>query len=220
MGKDHIGYDKLVDDALRGAMREVMLNVPENGLLGSHHLYITFRTGHPGVDIPSYLADRYPDELTIVLQHQYWGLEVTDEGFSVTLSFNKAREHVSIPFAALTRFADPGVKFGLQFESQVAARAGKLELVADPGETSDDADPEEGASVEDGMTELSVSRDGVARSFLPDAQEANSEDAPAESGDPESDEDSDRGDETVEDGAEDSDGAGAEVVTLDSFRKK
>lgn len=229
MGKDHIGYDKMVDDALRGAMREVMLNVAENGLLGSHHLYITFNTGHPGVDIPSYLADRYPDELTIVLQHQYWGLEVTEDGFSVTLSFNKAREHVSIPFAALTRFADPGVKFGLQFESPVAARPGKLELVADPGETSDDDGAEEGASVEDGMTELSVSRDGMARSFMPNAQEANGDDRPAESGDQDSD---DAGDgEAADDGAEDSsddapddsaesDGAGAEVVTLDSFRKK
>ncbi|MBT3927351.1 MAG: hypothetical protein HOM52_13795 [Rhodospirillaceae bacterium] len=225
MGKDHIGYDELVDNALRGAMRDVMLRVSENGLLGSHHLYITFRTGHPGVDIPSYLADRYPDELTIVLQHQYWGLEVTEEGFSVTLSFNKAREHVSIPFAALTRFADPGVKFGLQFESQVAARPGKLELVADPSETSDDAGSEEGASVEDGMTELSVGRNGVSRSFMPGAQEANSDDGAAESDDQEADGAGDgeaaegEAPDAPDDSAE-SDGASADVVTLDSFRKK
>ena len=70
MGKDHIGYDDLVDSALRGAMREVMLQVAEDGLLGSHHLYITFRTEYPGVEIPDYLRDRYPDELTIILQHQ------------------------------------------------------------------------------------------------------------------------------------------------------
>ncbi len=220
MGKDHIGYDKLVDDALRGAVRDVMLHIAENGLVGSHHLYITFLTGHPGVDIPNYLADRYPDELTIVLQHQYWGLEVTEDGFSVTLNFNKAREHVSIPFAALTRFADPGVKFGLQFESPVAERSGKLELVADPSEASDDEDAEEGASVEDGMKELNVSRDGMTRSFMPEAQKANSEDAPADSDDPEADDDSGSADETAENGVEDSDGAGAEVVTLDSFRKK
>ena len=125
MGKDHIGYDELVDNALRGAMREVMLRVAENGLMGSHHLYVTFRTGFPGVDIPGYLRDRYPDELTIVLQHQFWGLEVTEEDFSVTLSFNKAREHVSVPFAALTRFADPGVKFGMQFEIRRTPDAGR-----------------------------------------------------------------------------------------------
>jgi hypothetical protein len=228
MGKDHIGYDELVDNALRGAMRDVMLRVAENGLLGSHHLYITFRTGYPGVDIPGYLADRYPDELTIVLQHQYWGLEVTEEGFSVTLSFNKAREHVSIPFAALTRFADPGVKFGLQFESQEAERAGKLELVTDSNDSAEGEDPDEGASIEDGMTEISVSRDNMTRAFAPVAQQANADDAPAETDDQEAEDGgADDGGADDEDVAEDAAKAdsdtgagGAEVVTLDSFRKK
>ena len=219
MGKDHIGYDELVDNALRGAMREVMLNVAENGLLGSHHLYITFRTGHPGVDIPDYLADRYPDELTIVLQHQYWGLEVTEEGFSATLSFNKAREQISIPFAALTRFADPGVKFGLQFEPQVEERSSNLKLVADPSETDDGEDPDEGASIEDGMKEINVSREALTRSFAPDALEANGDDALAETADQEVENGDADEDEAAEDAVE-TDSTGAEVVTLDSFRKK
>jgi uncharacterized protein len=116
VSKDYIGYDGMVDDALRGVVRDALLKIAEIGLVGGHHLYITFRTAYPGVEVPEYLAERYPDELTVVMQHQFWALEVTDEQFSVMLSFNKQREAITIPFAALTRFADPGVKFGLQFE--------------------------------------------------------------------------------------------------------
>ena len=115
MSKDLIGYDALVDSALRGAVRQALKVVSERGLLGNHHLYISFRTGHAGVEIPDFLRERYPDEMTIVLQHQYWGLEAEEDAFSVTLSFNKARCTLTVPYAAITRFADPGVKFGLQF---------------------------------------------------------------------------------------------------------
>ena len=159
MGKDHIGYDVLVDNALRGAMREVMLQVAENGLLGSHHLYITFRTGYPGVDIPDHLRDQYPDELTIILQHQFWGLEVTEQGFSVTLSFNKSREQVSVPFAALTRFADPGVKFGMQFEFKSTGGSGKLQLVGSADEAL--AEAEEDGTLADDITEIGANRDAA-----------------------------------------------------------
>ncbi len=199
MGKDHIGYDDLVDNALRGAMREVLLRVAENGLLGSHHLYITFRTGFPGVDIPGYLRDRYPDELTIVLQHQFWGLDVTEEGFSVTLSFNKAREHVSVPFAALTRFADPGVKFGMQFEIRSADGPGKLQLVASAEEAL--AEAEEDGLVENDMTEIGANGDAMAEPAEDDSGDIAGEVETAQ----------------IEG---ESDAAGAEVVTLDSFRKK
>ncbi|MEE8171304.1 MAG: ClpXP protease specificity-enhancing factor SspB [Alphaproteobacteria bacterium] len=199
MGKDHIGYDDLVDNALRGAMREVLLRVAENGLLGSHHLYITFRTGFPGVDIPGYLRDRYPDELTIVLQHQFWGLDVTEEGFSVTLSFNKAREHVSVPFAALTRFADPGVKFGMQFEIRSADGPGKLQLVAGAEEAL--AEAEEDGLVENDMTEIGANGDAMAEPAEDDSGDIAGEVETAQ----------------IEG---ESDAAGAEVVTLDSFRKK
>jgi hypothetical protein len=115
VSKDFIGYDGLVDAALRGVVHQALRNIAERGLLGNHHIYLTFRTGHPGVEIPDFLRERYPDEMTIVLQHQYWGLEAEDNAFSVTLSFNKAKCTLTIPYAALTRFADPGVKFGLQF---------------------------------------------------------------------------------------------------------
>jgi len=115
VSKDFIGYDTLVDSALRGAVRQALKVVSERGLLGNHHLYITFRTGFAGVEIPDFLRERYPDEMTIVLQHQYWGLEAEEDTFSVTLSFNKARCTLTVPYAAIIRFADPGVKFGLQF---------------------------------------------------------------------------------------------------------
>ena len=216
MGKDHIGYDDLVDNALRGAMREVMLRVAENGLSGSHHLYITFRTGFPGVDIPGYLRDRYPDELTIVLQHQFWGLEVTEEGFSVTLSFNKAREYVSVPFAALTRFADPGVKFGLQFEIKSTGGPGKLQLVAEDDAAMAEAGKDDSAL--DDLTELGANRDDAAEpAAVTEAADAGdaivAEAAEDDSSDSVNDPDSAR---DVGEANE----SGAEVVTLDSFRKK
>jgi hypothetical protein len=115
VSKDIIGYDGLVDAALRGVVRQALAGIAERGLLGPHHLYISFRTKHPGVDIPDFLHERYPEEMTIVLQHQYWGLIAEETSFSVTLSFNKARCTLTVPYAAITRFADPGVKFGLQF---------------------------------------------------------------------------------------------------------
>jgi len=131
MEKDHIGYDKVMDNALRNAVREVLVLISENGLFGNHQLYITFLTQHKDVEIPLFLIDQYPDELTIVLQHQFWDLEVNEEDFSVYLSFNKIREQLTIPFEALTGFADPSVKFGLQFKALNPSSAYNLELVTD-----------------------------------------------------------------------------------------
>ena len=116
MSNDRFRYDQYVDDALRGVARRVLRDVAENGLTGTHHFYISFRTSHPGVEMPDYLRARYPEEITVVLQHQYWGLEVAEENFSVTVSFNRQNERLVVPFAALTAFVDPSVRFGLQFE--------------------------------------------------------------------------------------------------------
>ena len=115
MGKDLIGYNVLVDGGLRSVVRETLRRVAADGWPGTHHAYITFKTGAPGVDVPDSLSARYPDELTIVLQNQFWDLEVADDSFAVTLSFNKFGERITVPFAALTSYADPSVKFGLQF---------------------------------------------------------------------------------------------------------
>ncbi len=115
MGKDLIGYNALVEAGLRAAVREALDRVAREGWPGSHHAYITFRTDTPGVEVPDVLRGRYPDELTIVLQHQFWDLDVGETSFSVTLSFNKVSQRITVPFAALTSYADPSVKFGLQF---------------------------------------------------------------------------------------------------------
>ena len=122
MAKDFIGYDNLVDNALRGVVRNALARIQKQGLIGSHHFYITFKTHDPGVELPDFLRERYPDEMTIVLQNQFSGLRVSDEGFGVTLSFQKLPVTLAIPFAAVTGFADPAVQFGLQFKNASAAQ--------------------------------------------------------------------------------------------------
>jgi hypothetical protein len=115
MAKDFIGYQALTDAALRGVVRDALRRIEKQGLIGSHHFYLTFKTKFPGVDIPDFLREQYPDEMTIILQHQFWGLKVSDDRFEVTLTFKKLPATLTIPFPALTAFFDPGVQFGLQF---------------------------------------------------------------------------------------------------------
>lgn len=121
-------YNRLVDGALRTVVRQALRRVAREGLPGAHHFYISFRTGDPGVVIPEYLRAKYPDEMTIVLQHQYWGLEVGDDAFEVTLSFRKSPERLRIAYAALTGFLDPSVQFGLQFKGPEGAEAGSPQV--------------------------------------------------------------------------------------------
>jgi len=116
MVQDLFDYPKMVETALRGVMREALARAAREGLRGAHHFYVSFRTDAPGIALPDYLLDKYPEEMTIVLQHQFWGLEVEDREFRVTLTFQNRPEQLTIPFAAVTSFADPSVKFGLQFE--------------------------------------------------------------------------------------------------------
>jgi hypothetical protein len=116
MAKDELGYDRIVERQLRGVAREVLAQVAGQGLPGEHHFYISFRTDHPGVSIGTNLRAQFPHEITIVLQHQFWGLEVGEDAFEVTLSFSGKHERLHVPFEALVSFSDPSVKFGLQFE--------------------------------------------------------------------------------------------------------
>jgi hypothetical protein len=116
MARDTLQYDKMVEGALRGVVREALIFVSKNGLPGNHHFYLTFRTDHPGVDISDTLRGQYPNDMTVVLQHQYWGLEVNDDHFVVNLSFSNMPERLQVPYAALMSFVDPSVKFGLQFQ--------------------------------------------------------------------------------------------------------
>jgi hypothetical protein len=107
-------YDAWIEDALRGVIRRALLATAEEGPVGDHHFYITFATNAPGVELAPELRARYPDEMTIVLQHQFWDLVVDDDDFAVTLRFQGRSSRVSVPFTAITAFGDPSVNFGLQ----------------------------------------------------------------------------------------------------------
>ena len=113
-----IDYGNLMHDAMRSLIRNVLLDVADNGLPGAHHFFITFDTAHPDAELADWLSDRYPDEMTVVMQHWYDGLEVTDDGFSITLNFGDAPEPLYIPYDAIRTFVDPSVEFGLRFEQQ------------------------------------------------------------------------------------------------------
>src|SRR5690349_8689307 len=121
MAQDLFQYEKMVEGALRGVVRDALRRAAREGLRSAHHFYIGFGTRMPGVTIPDHLRERYPDEMTIVLQHQFWDLEITEVGFSVTLSFQKQLERLVIPFAAIRSFADPSVNFALEFAVPEAA---------------------------------------------------------------------------------------------------
>jgi hypothetical protein len=144
MAQDLYQYEKMVERALRGVVREALERAAREGLRGAHHFYIGFATDAPGVEIPESLRARYPQEMTIVLQHQFWDLDIGEDGFAVTLSFQKQLERLVIPFAAVRSFADPSVNFVLQFESpaeQPARAAGvpaPIPAPATPAEPSAD----------------------------------------------------------------------------------
>jgi hypothetical protein len=116
MAVDHIRYDLLTQDALRGVLRRVLADAAKNGLPGEHHFYISFDTTAEGVRLSPRMLAQYPKEMTIVLQHQFWDLEVKDDCFEVGLSFGGIPERLVIPFAAIKGFFDPAVQFGLQFQ--------------------------------------------------------------------------------------------------------
>jgi hypothetical protein len=115
MAKDYIRYDLLAQEALRGVVRKVLSTAAQQGLPGEHHFYISIATTVPGVMLSQRLRDQYPDEMTIILQHQFWDLDITDTEFSVTLSFGGSPERLTVPFAAIKGFFDPSVQFGLEF---------------------------------------------------------------------------------------------------------
>ena len=116
MAEQQFPYDMMVQEALRSVVRQSLTQVCKDGFRGEHHFYITFKTQAPNVALPDFLHQQYPEEMTIVLQHQFWNLQVNGEYFEVELSFNDKRENLVIPFGAITGFADPSVKFCLQFD--------------------------------------------------------------------------------------------------------
>jgi hypothetical protein len=133
MATDHIRYDVLARDALRGVLRRVLTDAAEHGLPGEHHFFITFLSTADGVKLSPRLLAQYPEEMTIILQHQFWDLVVTEDRFEVGLSFGGIPERLVVPFAAIKSFLDPSVQFGLQFEpSEAVAEAPAAKLPAAP----------------------------------------------------------------------------------------
>ena len=162
MATDHIRYDVLARDALRGVLRRVLTDAAEHGLPGDHHFFITFISTADGVKLSPRLLAQYPEEMTVILQHQFWDLVVTEDRFEVGLSFGGIPERLVVPFAAIKSFLDPSVQFGLQFEPTDAdataeTSTAKLPTVAAPSalpvpspaaESKDEpAKPNEGAEV-------------------------------------------------------------------------
>lgn len=154
MPTDHIRYDVLARDALRGVLRRVLADAAAHGLPGDHHFFITFVSKADGVKMSPRLLAQYPDEMTIILQHQFWDLVVTEDRFEVGLSFGGTPERLSVPFSAIKSFFDPSVQFGLQFEPSEpeASAAPEAEVpsapAAEPATPADEAPkPGEGAEV-------------------------------------------------------------------------
>jgi hypothetical protein len=173
MAVDHIRYDLLAQQALRGVVRSVLTDAAKNGLPGEHHFFIAFDTQAPGVRMSARLREQYPQEMTIILQHQFWDLSVNNDGFEVGLSFGGISERLSVPFAAIKGFFDPSVQFGLQFETQAEAAS-----------SSDAAQP--AASPEPGANEQTRVKSGQPATLapprsepMPEAAAKPSSDAPA-----------------------------------------
>jgi len=189
-----LSYERMVEDALRGVLRQALHITQAQGLPGQHHFYITFETTHPGVDIAASLKAMHPNEMTIVLQHQFWDLKVFEDYFEITLSFSGVQQRLVIPFAAVTAFADPHAKFGLQFhvefEEQTDEDGEETDEDDDAGDPSaDDAVPNGGMPVDSAQVSkrLKTSRKTGGLAVVKPAGQ---------------------------DGGEDN------VVTLDAFRKK
>ena len=217
MPVDHIRYDILVQEALRGMVRNVLAEASKNGLPGDHHFFVTFDTTADGVQLSDRLREQYPEEMRVVLQHQFWGMKVTDVYFEVGLSFGGVAEKLVIPYTAIKIFDDPSVQFKLQFET-LADTAGEDDE-STPGEPLRTIGPKSEARTESKREpriepkprtegKPAPARTSVLASPLPDA--AKNETGGKTSA------------ETGPDGPPDSprNGPGAEVVRLDRFRKK
>jgi uncharacterized protein len=141
LSSDSIDYQRLVEGALRDVVRRVLADVAAEGLPGDHHFYIGFRTGHPGVVMPRSLRDLYPEEMSLILQHQFWNLAVGDDGFAVDLTFSGSRQRLEIPFAALTMFADPAAEFALRFMPRAPGEMAAMPATAATSATSASSAP-------------------------------------------------------------------------------
>ncbi|HEV7260914.1 MAG TPA: ClpXP protease specificity-enhancing factor SspB [Bosea sp. (in: a-proteobacteria)] len=207
MSKDVLRYDLMVQEALKGVVRKILTEAGRDGLPGDHHFYITFRTAAPGVRVSQRLRDKHPDEMTIVLQHQFWDLSVSEHAFEVGLSFSGVPERLLIPFDAITTFFDPSVQFGLKFETQDTADSASANDPA-PGTKTRGAgsEPSEAPPAPVALPVKATSAGVPAIKGKGGSKAAKSGTDEAGTGEPEA--------------APGEDGGGAQVVSLDSFRKK
>jgi len=211
MADDLIRYDLLVQDALRGVVRKVLTDAARDGLAGEHHFYVSFRTEAPGVRMSQRLREKYPQDMTIVLQHQFWDLGVTEHGFEVGLSFSGVPERLLVPFDALTGFFDPSVQFGLKFDlSDGSETAEEDEVQAPPkqGPRGAASEPSEAKPRSTGLAAISSNVPKVVPALTVGQEGAKGEDTTVS---PRPAAKKDEG-EAVE--------GSAEVVSLDAFRKK
>jgi uncharacterized protein len=198
MTVDHIRYDILTQDALRGVVRTVLEDAARNGLPGEHHFYIAFDTRADGVKLSQRMRAQYPEEMTVVLQHQFWDLVVTDEQFEVGLSFGGVPERVVVPFAAIKSFVDPSVQFGVQFETLVAAEGVETEAEDATKSARPPAEHRTASDVPAVSTPANPPSDKPAPSKKPAAKKS----------------------ETEQSDTEEAPEGGGQVVSLDRFRKK
>jgi uncharacterized protein len=200
MSKDLIRYDLLVQDALKGVVRKVISDAARDGLPGDHHFYVSFRTDSPGVRLSPRLREKYPEDMTIVLQHQFWDLSITEQHLEVGLSFSGVPERLFIPLDAVTGFFDPSVQFGLKFEIHDKA-----------GPASEDKPVKSNGAVE-------LPR----KPTVPVARTAPK--LPSKQAKPAAESEKAKADKVAKaakaEPGKDKDDAGAEVVSLDAFRKK
>jgi hypothetical protein len=200
MPVDHIRYDILAQEALRGVLRGVLADVAKKGLPGEHHFYITFDTTADGVRLSPRLHSDHPQEMTVILQHQFWDLTVSEDRFEVGLSFNGIPERITVPFAAVKVFLDPSVQFALQFE-QVPAEAAEAEAAAEADE------PQPPLSAQQPQRSTAAAKERLVRTTPAIPPPGRAPEAPAAI--------------SANQGEPDKPApAGGEVVRLDRFRKK
>jgi uncharacterized protein len=207
MPVDHIRYDILAQEALRGVVRTVLTDAAKNGLPGEHHFYISFDTCADGVRLSPRMLAEYPEEMTIVLQHQFWDLAVTEDGFEVGMSFGGIPERVAVPFAAIKGFLDPSVEFGLRFQ--------EVGDSAEEGQEKDQA-KDQAKGQGDGRQDGEKAR-GPAR---PPAEHKAGRTAPTLAAVPTPGNSDQAADKPPADAGPDKPAGGGEVVRLDRFRKK
>ena len=211
MPVDHIRYDILAQEALRGVVRTVLADTAKNGLPGEHHFYISFDTRADGVRLSERMLAEYPEEMTIVLQHQFWDLVVTEEGFEVGMSFGGIPERVAVPFTAVKGFLDPSVEFGLHFQ-EIGDSAGKGQEDKQQGGQEDGAPAGKDRSTARPPAEHKTARPAPALAAVPaPASSETAKSAPA---------DAKSADKPTADEGPDKPAGGGEVVRLDRFRKK